>query len=66
MAAEGLPKSHTASLRRISHPFWAAAFDKPVAKAGRVLFEESDMLMASDMGELGSVVGELEPWAVVC
>lgn len=63
MAAEGLPKSHTASLRQISHPFGAAAFDKPVAKAGRILFEGAMMLM---MGKFSSVMGGLEPWAVVC
>lgn len=51
MGAEGLSKSHTVSLRQSSHPVWAATFDKPLDRAGRVLFEGTTMPTVSDMGE---------------
>lgn len=65
MGAEGLSKSHTEPLRQSSHPFWAATLDKPLTKAGGVLFEGSVMLMTSDMGGFSSIVGGLwftSPW----
>lgn len=66
MGAEGLSKSHTVSLRQSSHPIWAATFDKPLDRAGRVLFEGITMPTVSDVGEFSTVVGGLEPRAVVC